>query len=77
MEVNTPFFQAPIDEVNPMHVGWVQEPIGGKNGSHSSRMGLLGFTLDAVGEGAVNAEGYIRACKNASVRPDTPWLIAA
>jgi hypothetical protein len=71
------FFQAPVDEVNPMHVGWVQEPIGGKNGSHSSRMGLLGVTLDMLEVGAVNAVDYKRACKNASVRPDAPWLIAA
>lgn len=72
------FFQAPIDGVDPMHVGWVQEPIGGKNGtSHSSRMGLLGKTIDVSGKSVVDSEAYKQACKDASVRPDAPWLITA
>lgn len=71
------FFQAPIEGVNPMHIGWVQEPLGGKNGnSHSSRMRILGKTLDTSDKALIDTETYKRACRNASVNPQAPWLIA-
>jgi len=68
--------QGAVGTIDPKHVGYVQEPIGGiDGGSHSSRMRQLGKVLDANG-GVVNATTWEEACLEAGVRPDAPWLIS-
>lgn len=62
--------QGDIYGVDPMHIGFVQEPIGGvKGNSHSTRMGKLGEALDA-------GASFEDACASASVMPEAPWLVA-
>lgn len=61
--------QGEVSGIDPSHIGFVQEPIGGLGGhAHSSRMGMLGAALD---EGA----SFEEACKAVSVLPEAPWLI--
>lgn len=78
--LSTPhFLQGSVAKVNKDQIGWVQEPIAGFNGSHSSRMGILGREIDlanARGE-RINAEIFESACQKAGVRPDKPWLLSA
>jgi hypothetical protein len=71
-------FQKPISGVNPLHIARVQEPFGGHNGSHSSRMGIIGGYLDEAipGQWTVNSDDLVRACKIAGVKPESPWEIA-
>jgi hypothetical protein len=61
--------QGEISGIDPSHIGFVQEPIGGTSGdSHSTRMAKLGTALD-------NGVSFEEACKGASVLPEAPWLI--
>lgn len=63
--------QGRLQTVDPKHIGYVQEPIGGSGaGSHSARMGVLGDYLDG-------GSTYEQACAGAGVLPEAPWLIAA
>lgn len=67
--------QGEIETIDPKHIGYVQEPIGGiGNGSHSSRMVELGKFIDA-NSGSLDPETWKQACETAGVRPDAPWLI--
>lgn len=67
--------QGEIETIDPKHIGYVQEPIGGiGNGSHSSRMVELGKFIDAS-SGSLDPETWKQACETAGVRPDAPWLI--
>ena len=44
------FLQGGIEDINPKHIGWVQEPIAAAGGrSHSGRMSIVGATLDSQG----------------------------
>src|SRR3989344_3926777 len=71
------FLQGKVGSINPMHVGFVQEPVGGVNGhSHSGRMQILGKTLDFQSPKTVKAEAYKKACLQSKVKPNAPWLIA-
>ncbi len=68
------FLQAPMDDVNTKHIGWVQEPEAGLGSdSHSVRMGKLGAVLDQVG--TLDDASYRAACESAGVRPEAPWLL--
>lgn len=68
--------QGKVADVDPKHIGYVQEPIGGINGnSHSSRMHQLGELIDKNG-GGVDTATWERACAVAGVRADAPWLIS-
>jgi hypothetical protein len=69
------FFQGPIPTINPNHIGYVQEPLGGHNGSHSDRMRILGKSLDT--HVPVSLQTYRQACAEAGVKATAPWLIAA
>jgi len=61
--------QGDISGIDPMHIGFVQEPIGGLNGcAHSARMGKLGAALDA-------GANFEEACASASVLPEAPWVV--
>jgi len=68
--------QGRVGDIDPKHVGYVQEPIGGvNNGSHSSRMGRLGRLIDENG-GTIDAATWEKACAAVGVRADKPWLIS-
>jgi hypothetical protein len=69
------FFQASIPSVDTKHIGFVQEPIGGHNGSHSDRMRLVGEVLD--NQGIINVDSYRAGCIQAGVVPSAPWIISA
>lgn len=72
------FFQGKAGSINPMHIGFVQEPVGGVNGrSHSGRMEILGNTLDSQSPQRVTVETYKAACLQSKVKPHAPWLVAA
>ncbi len=72
------FFQAPISSIDPMHIGYVQEPSGGHKGtSHSGRMAILGDALDSQGNALVTSEGFEEACSRAGVMSSAPWKITA
>ena len=63
------FFQAKVEGISPMHIGWAQEPLGGSNGeSHSGRMRLLGNGLD-------HGLSFVQSCRAAHIKPESPWLI--
>lgn len=66
-------FQTPIKGLSNMHAGIVQEPTGGWNGSHSSRMIKLGEELDSLGE--ITEETYREAARRVGVRPEEPGLL--
>lgn len=70
-------FQKPINGVNPMHIGRVQEPFGGRNGSHSGRMHSMGkyFDTNLPSKWTIDRDNYVRACKFAEVKADTPWEV--
>ncbi len=70
--------QGQIAGVEPMHVGFVQEPIMGLDGdAHSARMAHVGEFLDeALASGAELTPGlFAAACKAIGVKPEAPWLI--
>jgi|GEM_PF-849933 len=79
------FFQGALRGVNESHVGFAHEPLGtsplrqstGIDGSHSERMGKLGFHLDQeIAKGRSVDEALFReAAARAAVRPDRPWLL--
>lgn len=81
------FFQGPVDTIDSMHIGYVQEPIGGyppiridgrlSSPSHSGRMKMIGDVLDKQGSGPISVETYLEGCAHAHFKPSTPWLIAA
>jgi hypothetical protein len=60
------YFQAPISDIDPTHIAWVQESLDAKH-SHSTRMGKLGDALEA-------GKSFEEACDEAGVRPEAPWL---
>ena len=63
-------FQAPIDDISPDHIAWVQEPPDGVKGqSHSTRMGILGRQIEG-------GKTYEEACTEIGVKPEAPWLAA-
>ncbi len=66
-------FQTPIKGVSNKHAGIVQEPSGGWNGSHSSRMLKFGRELDSLGE--ITEETYREAARRVGVRPEEPGLL--
>jgi hypothetical protein len=67
--------QGTVDTIDPKHIGFVQEPIGGfGNGSHSARMIELGKFIDEH-SGSMDPDTWKQACEEAGVRPDAPWLI--
>ncbi len=62
-------FQRIIDPSVPVNqIGLVQEPAGGKGGSHSNRMGRLGKALD-------EGRSFEEACKFARVKQLAPWEV--
>lgn len=66
----TRYFQAPIDDISPDHIAWVQEPPDGVRGhSHSTRMGVLGRLIEG-------GKTYEEACTEIGVKPEAPWLAA-
>lgn len=71
------FLQGTIHDVNPDHIGWVQEPLNHtelrlKPISHSGRMAILGSYLS---DKEISTENYVTACGIAQVKPYAPWLV--
>jgi hypothetical protein len=66
------FLQGKVKDIEPNHVGWVQEPSFNDVGSHSARMGRLGESLDQYG---LNEDAYRLGCDAAGVVAASPWLL--
>lgn len=70
-------FQGKLEGVSPEHIGVVQEPEKGYDGSsHSVRMAYLGEAIEAFGD-HLTYEQYRRACQSVGVRPEAPWRLTA
>jgi len=70
-------FQGRLEGVSPEHIGVVQEPEGGYDGSsHSVRMSYLGKAIEAFGD-RLTYEQYRTACQSVGVRHEAPWRLTA
>ncbi len=64
------FFQEPLHNVSPLHIGCVQEPSPSVSiGSHSTRMSRLGMYLD-------KDLTYEKSCEKAGIKPEFPWELS-
>ncbi len=73
--------QGPVEGIALEHIGVVQEPLRGLDGSsHSTRMGKLGKILDEArdrsGSEDITIDEYRAACEIVGVVPERPWSIS-